>query len=250
MAYRHGLIIKFPLISLIILSWSNIVKKLILLMFLFVVACVTSTDESSILDKSSCKLPCWNNIIVGQTTENELLQTLEHLPDVDQESIQNVHQPWNIFDNQILFIFKQSWTLSQKPKIRSVAYVTDNKVSEITFCGELRIFMGDIVDQVGEPDKIISGNNSTDDRTVILVNLEKGIQYSYNTDSAMNELEYVISPDVKIGCFTLFDPSLYEKLLEAKRFSNGYYNAKETLRVMYPWDGYGILDEKYPPRQP
>ena len=50
----------------------------------------------------------------------------------------------------------------------------------------------------------------------------------------MNELEYVINPDVKISCFTLFDPSLYEKLLEAKRFSNGYYNAKETLRVMYP----------------
>jgi len=43
---------------------------------------------------------------------------------------------------------------------------------------------------------------------------------------------------------------LYEKMLEAKFFSSGSYNAEETLKVMYPWDGYGSLDEKYPPRQP
>ena len=225
-------------------------QKICLLLLLLISACTIPPDTSSILDKSSCTLPCWNDIVAGQTTEDNLLQILEHLPDVDQESIQNANQAWRIFDNQIFFSFHQSWTLSQRPKLRGYAYTTNSVLSELIICGDTKTSIGAIAKQVGEPENIISGDNVTGDRTVILINSQKGLAYWYSTDPKLNEMQYEIGPETKVGCLDLFDPDLYQEMLEAKAFSNGYYNAEETLRVMYPWDGYGNLDEKYPPRQP
>ncbi|MDQ3005551.1 MAG: hypothetical protein M3R47_09240 [Chloroflexota bacterium] len=221
-------------------------KKSVLLTFLFIVACGKSSDEVSILDKSSCRLPCWNDIVVGQTTEGELLEIIEILPDIDPESIQNNNRPWDIFDNQVFFSFRQDWTLSQRPKIEGEARISNNIVSDLIICGEIKTSMGELVEVVGEPENIISGNNFYGGRTVILTNSQSGVSYWYTTE--LNNLE--ITPDTQIDCLKIFDPLLYEEMLEAKFFSNGYYNTEETLRVWYPWDGYGNLDEKYPPRQP
>lgn len=221
-------------------------KKIILLIFFFIAACGKSADEISILDKSSCKLPCWNDIVAGQTTEDELLEILENLPDVDQASIRITNQAWNIFDNQIYFSFRQGWTISQRPKLRGEISIINNTVSDLIVCGEINTTMGRLVEEVGEPEHIISGNNVGGGRTVILIDSQKGIDYSYTTE--LNNLQ--ITPDTQIDCIKVFDPSLYEIMLEAGFFSNGDYNAEETMKVWYPWDGYGNLDEKYPPRQP
>jgi hypothetical protein len=221
-------------------------KKLILLIVLFIVSCGKSSSEISILDRSNCKLPCWNGIVAGQTTEDELLKILGNLPDIDQASIQNSNQPWNIFDNQIFFSFQQGWRLSQRPKLRGEVYITNKRVSELTLCGEINTTMGALVETIGEPEHIISGNNIGGGRTVILTNSRKGVSFSFTTE--LDSLE--ITPSTQIDCIRIFDPALYEKMLDARFFSNGYYNAEETLRVWYPWNGYGNLDEKYPPRQP
>jgi hypothetical protein len=102
------------------------------------------------------------------------------------------------------------------------------------------------VEAVGEPEYIISGNDIGGGRTIILIDSQNGVDYSYTTE--LNNLE--ITADTPIDCVQSFDPSLFEKMLDAKLFSSGYYNAEETMKVWYPWDGYGNLDEKYPPRQP
>ena len=195
-------------------------------------------------------MPCWNNIVAGETTEDELLATLENLPEIDPKSIQNTNQAWSIFDNQIFFSFRQGWTLSQRPKLRGYAYTTNSILSELIICGDTKTSIGAIAKQAGEPENIISGDNVTGDRAVILVNSKKGLAYWYSTDPKLDEMHYEIGPETKVGCLALFDSDLYQEMLEAKEFSNGYYNAEETLRVWYPWDGYGNLDEKYPPRQP
>ncbi len=222
-------------------------KKLILLIFLFLVACGTSSSESSILDKSSCKLPCWNNIVAGQTIEDELLEILENLPDIDQKSIQNENRPHeSIFDSKILFSIHQGWTLSQRPKLEGESRISNDTVSDLIICGEIKTSIGELVEVVGEPEHIISGNDIGGGRTVILIDSQSGISYWYTAE--LDKLE--ITPDTPIDCLKIFDPLLYEVMLEAKFFSNGYYNAEETMKVWYPWDGYGNLDEKYPPRQP
>ncbi|MCB0118177.1 MAG: hypothetical protein H6634_08095 [Anaerolineales bacterium] len=219
-------------------------KKLILLVLLFITACANSKEEKTILDRANCILPCWNGIIAGKTTKDELINILKNSLDIDQKSIKITNEPWNMFDNQIYFSFHQIWTLNQKPRERGNAYLKNDKVSKLALCGEIKTTIGDIVEQAGEPKDIISGDNFYGGRTVILTNLSIGISYSYTTD--LDKLE--ITPDTQISCLEIFDPLLYDDMLEAKFFSNGYYNAEETLKAQYPWNGYGNLDEKYPPR--
>jgi hypothetical protein len=222
-------------------------KKLSLLILLFITACASSVEKKTILDMSNCILPCWNGIIAGETTEDELLNILEDLPDIDQQTIKVTNESWNMFDNQIYFSFRQNWTLNQKPKLRGNIYLKNNTVSKLALCGEIGTTIGDIVKQAGEPENIISGNNFYGGRTVILTNPSMGISFSYTTTD-LDKLE--VTADSPISCLEIFDPLLYEDMLEATFFSNGYYNAEETLKVQYPWNGYGNLDEKYPPRQP
>ncbi len=226
-------------------------KKLILMIFLLTIACTEPPAESSILEKSNCELPCWNNIVAGQTTEADLLKILESLPIVDQGSIQNTHQPWSIFDNQINFSFRQDWAINHKAKIRGYVDLTKDIVSGLMLCGEINTSLGDIIKATGEPENILSGDNiEQPGRLVILINSQKGISYWYTAHRTRSSQRYEITPDVLVDCINTFDPALYEKMLDAKLLSGGHLNAEETLKVMYPWDGYGDLDEKYPPRQP
>lgn len=219
-------------------------KKISLLFFLLITACTVSPEKVSILDRSDCTLPCWNGIVAGQTTENDLLSILESLPSVNQQSIQVTNETWNIFDNQVYFSFQQDGTQSQQ--MEGEVRISKKTVSDFIICGEIHTTIGELIQQIGAPEKIISGNNFYGGRTMILINTKKGVAYWYTAD--LKNLE--ITSTTFVQCIKIFDVSLYDAMLDAKFFSNGYYNAEETRKVWYPWDGYGNLDEKYPPRQP
>lgn len=228
-------------------------KKLILLIFVLTVACTEQErpPEISILEMSSCELPCWNDIVAGQTTEVDLLQILTSLSIVDQGSIQNTHQPWSIFDDQINFSLREDESLNQEARIRGYVDVTRDIVSGLMMCGEMSTSVGDIVQATGEPESILSGDLiEQPGRLVILINSRKGISYWYTAQKSRDSHRYEITSDASVGCVYMFDPDLYEELLDAKLLSSGHFNAEETLKVMYPWNGYGDLNEKYPPRQP
>ena len=205
-------------------------KRLILLIFLLITACSASPDEESILDKSSCDLPCWNGIIPGQTTEEEFLKILQNLPNINTDTIK--HQKTsegNIFDKLIFFSFRQGWTLSQRPKLHGEASIVENTVSSFTICGAINTSMGRLVEEIGEPEHIISGNNFYGGRLVILIDSEKGVKYTHTAE--LDKLE--ITPETRIDCIDIFDPSISEKMLEAGYFSNGDYNAEQTLSAWY-----------------
>lgn len=222
-------------------------KKLYLLvMLLIMTACSDTSEQKSILERSDCAFPCWNGIVVGETTETELLKILGTFPDIDQETIEITDTADNVFDHNVYFSFRQSWTLGHHRKLIANADIANDKVGALIFCGEINITIGELVEQIGEPENIISGNNIGGGRGVILTLPVKGLAFWYT--AKLSNLE--ITPDTQIDCIEIFYPALYYEMLDIGSFSAGYYNAEETLRVMYPWDGYGNLDEKYPPRQP
>ena len=225
-------------------------KKLVLLIFLFNIACQSTSNEISILNKSSCILPCLNGITVGQTSRDEVLRFIESLADVNEKSIQITNDASDVFDQRISFYFERVGLFSRDPRMLMDFHITNNIVIDMIVCNKLNTTMSDIVEQIGEPQSIISGDDFDGNRNVILINSAKGVSYWYTTDPSLGELQYKITPEVEIECLHLFEPSLYEEIMDTGSFSMGYYSAEETLRVMYPWDGYGNIAEKYPPRQP
>jgi hypothetical protein len=225
-------------------------RKIYILILLLVSACSSKSNDISILAKSSCKLPCWNNIVAGQTTRAEFTQFIETSADINRQSIQIDENPRKIFDSRIFFSFDPGSVLNKKPSIQADARVSNNIISQLIMCGELHTAISDITEQIGEPESIISGDDLDGNRNIILINPTIGISYWYTTDRSLGKAQYEMSPETAVDCLNLFDPTLYEEMMEVGLFSMGHYNAKETLRVMYPWDGYGNIDEKYPPRQP
>ena len=132
-------------------------------------------------------------------------------------------------------------------------YFIDNVVNDMSICRQLRTNIGEIVNAVGEPESIITGGAMTGGKDVILIWSENGLSVSYNTNEIPENQRAEIGPEIEIICLDLFDPDLYYEMTDAGFFSMGYYNAEETLKAMYPWNGYGNLNEKYPfrnPRQP
>ena len=222
----------------------QIVKNLWIVIILVVSSCRSVTDNQiSILQESSCDLPCWNNIIPGHTTEKDAIQTISDLSNVHKESIRIANEPWNIFDNQIDFSFGDADNTAD-------VYISDGEVKMLYMCGSLNTTIGEITAKIGEPEKIISGGSIAGGRDIILINPTIGVSYFYNTREISKEVEFEIKPEIEVDCLDLFDPTFFTELMEGGMFSMGHYNTYETLKVMYSWDGYGNLDEKYPPRQP
>jgi hypothetical protein len=233
------------------LARRKVVKKIWLVMFFLLTSCTASVgDQISITKTSDCVLPCWNSIVAGQTKEQDAVQIISSLSFIDKESVLITKKPWNIFDNQIFFSFTaRSGFKNKNPRLSEID-VLDGLVRVFTLCGELHTTMGEIVQEIGEPEMIVSGGSIAGGRDVILIKPKEGVSYWYNTKDVPKAVEFEINQQIEVQCLSLFDPAIFEELLDAGMFSMGHYNAEETMRVIYPWAGYGNLDEKYPPRQP
>lgn len=75
-------------------------KIFFLLLMFFITACLRESLKFSVLVSSKCNLPCWNDIVPGETSQDEALQIIKKF---DQENIMVLDQPWEIFDSRILF---------------------------------------------------------------------------------------------------------------------------------------------------
>lgn len=212
-------------------------KKLITVILLLMSACTPSNSES-ILDNPVCDLPCWNNIIPGKTTEKDFMVIIEELPNVDQDSIVNVGKPWNTFDNRIYVSVGRNLDLE--------TYVLDDLVVMMDFSGALSMSFGQFIERIGYPDNIITIGGHDGSISVIALYPEKGVGYA----SFVNDSDLDIQQSDDVYSLTIFDPQRFIDILDAGMFSNGFYNASQTQEMMYPWKGYGSINELYPLRTP
>ena len=217
-------------------------KKAILLILLFITACKSANREISILDESSCSPPCWNSIIPGETSHSEVLQIVKNLNEIDSENVVDTNIPWKIFNKQIWFyLYKNSSQV--KVQTDGAVYFLDDKVVALFLQRNIGRTFSEMIEIAGEPEAIIS--MSFAGVTVIrAIDSSKGIVFESYVDSDQ------LHPETRIDNVMFFDTTHYEELLDAEMFSMGSYDAKETKKIMYPWKGYGNIEELYPPRSP
>lgn len=204
-----------------------------------------------ILSNPSCEPPCWKNIWPGKTTKEETVSRLQELPEVDPTTITLNGKPWNIFEDAIYFYFKES-------KIEGHVYISNGKVSLLQIFREgnreLDVTFGEAVNELGEPEYIINvpvsgGLPLAPSTSYIVTALQpgRGFEFDYDTRYLPKAQKAELKPENKLRVIGFFDPAFFDQLLDAGFFSLGYLNASETRKYMIPWDGYGILAEKYPP---
>jgi hypothetical protein len=229
-------------------------KNVLFLMVILLCSCTTAsaTPNTMIWDEPSCGPLCWNNIVVGKTTKSAMIDALPQIKSVEQDSITTVGKPWMIFNDVVRFnLSDANRSIGKTPLIMVQAFIANDKVVEMSFCGDLGISFGQAVYRTGVPKNIITMyRGEQGGMFVIALNPPEGIEFSYHTRYVPTKYKLEINPDIQLRCLIYFDPPFYEKMLEVGLFSEGYYNGLETTKIMYPWNGYGSIDDKYPLRTP
>lgn len=211
-----------------------------LIMIFLLQGCIEE-DKSNWISENDCDLPCWNGMIVGITTQDELLPIINRILILDQNRIILDGHAWEFFSGTSYFRYKER-------DINGVVYYINKIIENLTFSGELDTTFGDMVELVGVPDYIIVIPLllPTTSLEVTAIYTTLGISYSYNTHTLPKRMRDQIGPDIPINYVMIFDPKIFDELIDASLFGQGYYNGEETRKSLRPWDGFGVLLEKYP----
>jgi hypothetical protein len=193
----------------------------------------TPVFQTPIFKVSSCNLPCWNQIHIGKTTLPEFIKIINELAFVDKESITQ-----RKFSKDLPYIagFFAHPSRINITDIQGAAVFKDNVIVYFSLTGHLNTKMQEMVEKFGEPDLVLT-TGPRPEIYVTFVNLQKGVAYGRGVE---NE-NVTLSKDLSLQYIYLFDPKMFELLSKARLFLTADYT--------YPWSGYGILKEKYLPKE-
>lgn len=214
--------------------------KRILIMFvlmLLLASCSMTAKKPSIFSDKLCGKGCWNNIVVGKTTKEELLQIISSLPNVKPETIVVSETNGPLFDGDISFVFNLDPD-NEKSAIYISAFVIDQIVVFIIFQGDLGLTIKNATQEFGEPEWASSVWTFSDDVNVSFINSMEGVRFVCNFENKNSS----ILPNTEVHNLSIFDTTLYETFLKANWLNPGY---KDFIR--YPWTGYGKIEEFYWP---
>jgi hypothetical protein len=218
----------------------NWLIRITLLLILVAVSCTPgySSDAflAEVLDPQDCELPCWHGIVPRQSSQEDLLQVLEQLPDSKVEKIQEEDIPdygvkiwWE--DNNIGSTYN--------------AFFQENELIYIESQPALDITLEELVATMGPPDQYIAtlGAGEVYILYVQLFYEELGIQVTLWTTSPeetlIKELESCESPiplETAIQRLRIMPPQTAESMINA--ISKLQFNY--TVDQFRPWSDEGI----------
>ncbi len=209
---------------------------------LVVSACQSGpTALPPVFSDTSCEPPCWANIYPGETTEADLRNVLQDLSSVKGDSI--FSRPLEGFDG-IYWLF----TDGSDGQVR----VKDGIVWSLGFSSpintRLNITLGQAIEKYGEPEYVFSemNPNSSDWGAVTFLYPKKGVTFSYATHFEKNKYRGILRPETPITSISYFLPENYQEIYERFYINPPEWTAEVVNASIYPWDGYGIISEKYP----
>jgi hypothetical protein len=179
----------------------------------------------------------------------ETSSVLNDLAIVDSNTIRE-GGPWKIYNNRLFF--------NITPYGKVTIYFIDNVVSEIYIEGDLGVTFEEAVENIGEPEYIISypmlgsgfnlGPIHTDNLHWIIraIRPNEGLEYGYDATDSPRRWRKEIQPETRLHWITYFAPGSFEQLADTGKFSGGLANSRTIWDGMHPWVGYGKIEELYP----
>lgn len=217
-------------------------KRTTLFLLLFLASCSMFGSRASVLDNPTCELPCWNNIIPGVTTYTDALQIIPAIKEIDSNSVEPLGAPWNQYSQQILF---HLYPELSNAKVQTDGHLDfmESKVAALTLRRNIHKTFEEMFEITGEPELVIP-IPFPQGPSVMAISPSKGVVYNFLARSGN------LKPDTEIETVILFDPKRYQELLNAGLFSWGEWSGEDTLKMAYPWKGYGYVEDLYPIRYP
>lgn len=214
-------------------------KKIIKIYFLVLsvsILAACSLLPSAIFEKEGCSPPCWNGIIPGQTSLQEINAKLISIPVVDAKSIKAMFmlKP----DDSIDFHFL--------PGVREIGgrvYSQDGVVQAISFLPKSNtLSLAESLQEWGTPDQYISIYYSKAEIPYLVTNIiytKQGIILNSGGDMRPEEVP-IFENSYPIQVIYYVNPDLIPFLLK-----NGSLNAltdQDMKDGLKPWTGLGKID--------
>jgi hypothetical protein len=206
--------------------------RLALVLFTMTLLASCSRLPSVVLDDLVCDAPCWQGIVVGETSQDEARQIIKQIPELEKESLKSV--PQNII----------YWRYQGVREYASDLSYQENKIVTLSFAyGQNVTPLKEFIDKFGEPSfvYVISSNgfHYPPMLTVHFIYPEKGVCLHHQPSilSTKAPKNYTISTRTKISLLVIVDPSLPNRQLEVgclRGLDEDTYN-----QYVREWTGYG-----------
>lgn len=222
-------------------------RRVCVLILLITIITSSCSTKNPIVLSNQCKAPCWRQIEPGKTTAEEALKLIQSFPDLNNKSV-SLSDSWNIFSGFVGFKLKTGEVIR--------VYSIDNNVVSITFESSTGLLtVGDLISEFGEPTYIYPENIlgsgpliiPASDSLHLWINLiypKKGISVSYDSNDSYLFPDKSITKETKIKYLEYFDVNQYDQLFKLEYGSD--YEDKSIKELLYPWKGYGNVEELYP----
>jgi hypothetical protein len=215
-------------------------KKIISILSIMILltGCQKRSNQFTFFENPVCSPPCWENIVPGVTTKQELLERISSLEFVDKSSVYTDENPWEGFQGRVGFSFNNEYK-----SISFHSYLINDTVAAMVIQGDLNISLDQMIKYVGTPKNILLVHHG--DLFVSLFDLDKGFSLGYDTIGRPDWWLSEIRPDIKVNMVIFLAPQYYQTILDARFLSYQQYNSNETLQMSLPWAGFGKIDTLY-----
>jgi len=201
-----------------------------LLLMTFEVILVFKKTET-ILSFSNCLLPCWNNIIPGKTTIFEAKQIMT-------SSRSKFKVKYFDYLQEIDFIISLDPLGAQE--VHGVIATDGGKVSTVWIGGKTGNTMKEVITEIDTPVFVISTRFGGGGITLAVLYPQKGVAVLLPKQSKG------IFERTEISALLLFDSKKFS--LDNNNLPIGELKGKNVQEIIYPWKGYGQINDLYPPK--
>jgi hypothetical protein len=213
----------------------------LLLNILFLFSCASKSEQRKtqldIFKSSSCNLPCWNGIIVSNTTEQKLISTLNSLSIVNKDSLGSLIESSSIFEKSYSLKFGEKDNNGQFPGF-SYIYIKSGTVQGMEFVGGFELTVNEAIDIFDEPKYVFTTHTHSGKLDIRLFFPQKGAIISLTKSKRSADISGV---DM-IEMIEIISPDIFDSFVD-DRYTFGSYKYD-----FYNWEGFGNILEKYYPQ--
>ena len=208
-------------------------KKHLFIFLFFLSACSATQGIYSVFDNNTCKLPCWNGIVVGETTYDDALEII-------QTDLEFYSGSLNFGEKNIL-IFTEfiSFNIENGSNDVNITLAIDKGlVQSIGFRGDLGVSIQKVIDYSDEPEFVNPYQNMSGELAILFASLE-GTAYGFEIEGETKEIE----ESTELSYILFFVEDIFYELLESGHLTYGAYS--DSRDDIFPWNGYGMITDVY-----
>lgn len=219
----------------------RMVEVLTLLVILASMSACRVSKTPSPLDSESCQAPCWEGIVPGEATRDDILATLASLDYVADDSVEEWQEDMGQYEHEVSCI---SW--STPDHLYNVAYLSDGKLARLSFQTDCRETLEEVVNVLGLPTSFevrvdrggtrLGINYPSQGVRLGTDYVTRGVGWS-NNDDKVRTLN--IPPDLCVTSMAFFEPMPFEDALKQAYFQFNPTVIDWWVSLQQPWQGFG-----------